>query len=753
MAYIQQDYSYMGGVDPQTEEELRQREEERLRLEQEQRLQQLQQQSFTPSSLQPVSPDMFQMPQTSEGVQVASMQPTPGMMPQPVQPSNTYQNMLQAESNNQNYTPQGTPLTSPKGAMFAAQVMPSTAQNPGYGIQPAASQTPEEYNRVGQEYYNKMLQKYNGDERLAAAAYNAGPGRVDKAVEIASTQGGDALQYLPKETQNYVQKVGLTQPKSVAPAATQQQMAQTQPTMQQPETMAPGPAVNPNNMALDRYNTLQEDPKLLLNFANDKREPEWLRERARNRATDLLVNNREEQKAQKEIQQMDGNQLAQRLREKTTGGSWTKAIIYGLLGMEQSQAAEAAKLGIGKETIMQGADGQAYMVKVARNGTPLEGYNATTGDKLTANELIAVTAESNPANLKGANAGGQLYRDPVTNQSLTKVDTLRGPVYYDKNSKRVTPKGEPVPLTAGSDITTQLQLAQMKRQQQFVGQTADERMRAFRETNSERALAGLTPLTPEQMGLNANGELMGQKQPTVPPLQQPPGINPAQPAAPAGAQATPQAQPAQRGAQQAPMAPAQPVAPVAPTQPITAKTPAEMQAERLAKAEAAKLIVKPAAEQIAISADTQNTLNSIKKVEGILESGKHNIGSTASAVVGRGPIAQAIGEQFETTDAKNTKLVLDTVNKLAADGLKVLGSNPSTADLQFWTENKPNGSTDPEVMKAWVKSRSEDIKRRLGYAEKQVGAGGTAGAAPQVFPEKTINGVTYIYDGKGWKQK
>lgn len=175
--------------------------------------------------------------------------------------------------------------------------------------------------------------------------------------------------------------------------------------------------------------------------------------------------------------------------------------------------------------------------------------------------------------------------------------------------------------------------------------------------------------------------------------------------------------------------------------------------ERQIEEEKRKTIQKPAAEQIAVSADTQNMLNSISKVVKTLDSGKHNIGSAAAVVVGRGPVAQAIGEQFETKDAKNTKLILDTVNKLAAEGLKVLGSNPSGPDLKFWTENKPNGSTDPDVMKEWVESRAADIKRRLNYAEKQVGAGGRAGTAPPVYPEKTIDGVTYYYDGQGWKKK
>jgi len=122
----------------------------------------------------------------------------------PVAPD-TFARMQQAESGNRDYDAQGRPITSPVGAMFKNQVMPATAANPGYGIKPAAAQTPEEYNRVGQEYYQAMLKQFGGDERAAAAAYNAGPGRIQK--NMAANQGQMNEGQLPKETQGYLQKV------------------------------------------------------------------------------------------------------------------------------------------------------------------------------------------------------------------------------------------------------------------------------------------------------------------------------------------------------------------------------------------------------------------------------------------------------------------------------------------------------------------------------------------------------------------
>jgi hypothetical protein len=116
----------------------------------------------------------------------------------------------------------------------------------------------------------------------------------------------------------------------------------------------------------------------------------------------------------------------------------------------------------------------------------------------------------------------------------------------------------------------------------------------------------------------------------------------------------------------------------------------------------------------------------------LIDSGEHNIGSTLSVLAGRGPIALAIGNQFETTQAKNTKIIMDTVQKLAADGLKVLGTNPSVSDLQFWTRFKPDANSDPDFVKEWIETRGADLKRRLGYAQTQVDAGGAAPAAGPV---------------------
>lgn len=75
-------------------------------------------------------------------VKPVQQMPVAPQVQQPVSPD-TFNRMIQAESRGQNFDAQGRPLTSPKGAMFAAQVMPSTAAQPGFGVRPAQAQTPE----------------------------------------------------------------------------------------------------------------------------------------------------------------------------------------------------------------------------------------------------------------------------------------------------------------------------------------------------------------------------------------------------------------------------------------------------------------------------------------------------------------------------------------------------------------------------------------------------------------------------------
>lgn len=82
---------------------------------------------------------------------------------------------------------------SKAGAIGVMQLMPRTAKE--LGVDPL---NPEENIRGGVTYLKQMYDKYQ-DPTLAFAAYNAGPGRVDRALK-----SGQGIASLPRETQNYV---------------------------------------------------------------------------------------------------------------------------------------------------------------------------------------------------------------------------------------------------------------------------------------------------------------------------------------------------------------------------------------------------------------------------------------------------------------------------------------------------------------------------------------------------------------------
>jgi hypothetical protein len=125
-----------------------------------------------------------------------------------------------------------------------------------------------------------------------------------------------------------------------------------------------------------------------------------------------------------------------------------------------------------------------------------------------------------------------------------------------------------------------------------------------------------------------------------------------------------------------------------------------------------------------------STLSEIDTVREILDSGEHNVGTAVTGVMGRGPIAQAIGSQFETRDAANTKMIGDIINAIAAEGVKALGTQPTDADLKFWTENKPKIGGDPEYMKQWLEKAEARLKNRINTAQQQVSGGRATNPKP-----------------------
>ena len=122
-----------------------------------------------------------------------------------------FDSLLQTESAGRQFDNKGNVITSPKGAIGIAQVMPKTgpeaAKLAGLPWDETRFKQDAEYNKaLGRAYFNKQLESFGNDPAKALAAYNAGPGALAAAVDKATKAGqpDSWLSYLPQETQAYV---------------------------------------------------------------------------------------------------------------------------------------------------------------------------------------------------------------------------------------------------------------------------------------------------------------------------------------------------------------------------------------------------------------------------------------------------------------------------------------------------------------------------------------------------------------------
>lgn len=154
-------------------------------------------------------------------------------IPRGSDPDATFDAQVHLESGGQQTDAKGAPLTSSKGAVGRAQLMPDTArevaQQNGIDWDENRFRTDGNYNQaLGRAYFSQLCQRYGGNQTLACAAYNAGPGNVDKWIKqngdprTGAISDADFVAAIPfNETRNYVSRAGASlQPPNDPPSHT-----------------------------------------------------------------------------------------------------------------------------------------------------------------------------------------------------------------------------------------------------------------------------------------------------------------------------------------------------------------------------------------------------------------------------------------------------------------------------------------------------------------------------------------------------
>lgn len=247
----------------------------------------------------------------------------------------------------------------------------------------------------------------------------------------------------------------------------------------------------------------QGDQKKMWEIYNNSQYTPEQRQVAGVQLSDMMKQDYQKAQATQFIRNATPEDLNKMLASRSSEGSWGKAIMYGLLGMEASAKDEAAKLGVGakwqSQTVMN-KDGTTsnILYKMRADGLPMEGYNAETGKQLGSKELAGLVAGGQKLDLVGGTyvndktkEVGRVVTDKNTGQSWIQTDQGRKPMAGFRPQSSMGTMDD-MRARKVQEINLSLQ-----------GKTAEEKMRILRDYNSALVSQGIAPVSPTEIGLAA----------------------------------------------------------------------------------------------------------------------------------------------------------------------------------------------------------------------------------------------------------
>ena len=292
-------------------------------------------------------------------------------------------------------------------------------------------------NFLGAQGYRNYLN--TGQVSPQAAQANGGEAKVRQIVE-RRRQFGNA----PASNAAVEQGQGaIVSPTDVQPAQAPTQQQLTQQGFSVPLT-TPAPTTSSAG-AIEAYQKNQDDPQALLSLRNDTNLPEFIRQRAGDRAFEILNLERERARAQTDVDNkiqaaLGGDSRASRelgniLSSKTA--TFAKMVLAGFISPTLARE-YAEELGFGNRTqVVRDDKGNPGLLTFSASGKPLEGQLAD-GTKMNKEQLLNYAAG---AGTKLNIVGGTYVNDTTGEVGRVVTDERTGASYIQTDKGRKPMQG------------------------------------------------------------------------------------------------------------------------------------------------------------------------------------------------------------------------------------------------------------------------------------------------------------------------